>query len=450
MQTNSQSPYMPLLNSTFPSLPPLSQNCFSRDIADTACFWGKAARARGRAKIEVVRIKPASVLVIGFYGKQCCIPRFTGSVILGLRFSHSVCCNRTRTRGGSTIIGVELSTLLSAVSPTASVAAFLLFPRLCTWDPSFSFCAFSSSLKVGKTSIPCRISSPRIRNTLRAPAEATAANGTNRVRVVLAVGDRRLRRGTIALRPSATEQEAETAKRYDFAIVDVERGVDLLALALLMPTLRDWLVICHRSVPVVCDRSAVFWDETEGSCTWRPGVSIPAVTMRLEMTKQDMRKGRKTDCPVSKLSAGEDGCDGVASYLGAAWSPLSSLPSIFLGSLTSPDPACMMRRASSHVQGLKRRQKVFCMPERSITCRALGADSGIPTAPASGEAVPNFSSPGIRYLGGLLHTAPVATEVILRGGEVATSGEGGRHGSREAWWKLKDAQKNILGYSTHR
>ena len=33
--------------------------------------------------------------------------------------------------------------------------------------------------------------------------------------------------------------------------MDVDRGVDLLALALLMATLRDWLVICHRSVPVV-------------------------------------------------------------------------------------------------------------------------------------------------------------------------------------------------------
>lgn len=262
--------YIPRLNSTFPSLPPLSQNCSSRDFAETACLWGKAAKARGSAKMEVVSISP----------------RFTGSVILGLRFSHSVCCNRTRTKGGSTIIGVELSTLLSAVSPTASVAAFLLFPRLCTCDPSFSFCAFSSSLRVGKTSIPCRISSARIRNTLRAPADATAANGTNRVRVVFAVGDRRLSRGTMALSPSATEQEAEMANRYDFAIVGVERGVDLLALALLMPTLRDWLVICQRSVPVV----------------WRPGVSIPAVTMRLEMTKQDMRKGRKTGCPVSGCS----------------------------------------------------------------------------------------------------------------------------------------------------
>ena len=155
-------------------------------------------------------------------------------------------------------MGVELSTLLRAVSPTAIVAAFLLFPRLCTCNPFFSFCAFSSSLRVGKTSIPCRISSPRIRNTLRAPADATAAKGTSRVRVVFAAGERRLRRGTIALRPRATVQEAETAKRYDFTIVGVERGVDLLALALLMPTLRDWLVICQRSVPVVCGRSAKF------------------------------------------------------------------------------------------------------------------------------------------------------------------------------------------------
>ena len=193
-----------------------------------------------------------------FLGQQCCIPRFTGSVILGLCLSHSVCCNRTRIKGGSTIMGVELSTLLSAVSPTASVAAFLLFPRLCTCDPSFSFCAFSSSLRVGKTSIPCRISSPRIRNTLRAPADATAANGTNRVRVVFAVGERRFNRGTTALSPSATEQDAETAKRYDFTIVDVERGVDLLALALLIPTLRDWLVICQSRVPVVYDLLVTF------------------------------------------------------------------------------------------------------------------------------------------------------------------------------------------------
>ena len=64
-------------------------------------------------------------------------------------------------------------------------------------------------------------------------------------------GETRLRRGTMAFKPRATEQEAETARRYDFTIVEVERGVDLLALAELMATLRDWFVICQSNVPVV-------------------------------------------------------------------------------------------------------------------------------------------------------------------------------------------------------
>lgn len=34
--------------------------------------------------------------------------------------------------------------------------------------------------------------------------------------------------------------------------MEVGKGVDLLALALLMATLRDWFVICQRRVPVVC------------------------------------------------------------------------------------------------------------------------------------------------------------------------------------------------------
>jgi hypothetical protein len=55
------------------------------------------------------------------------------------------------------------------------------------------------------------------------------------------------------LRPTATLQEALTARKYDWTRVLVERGVDLLALALLMATLRDWLVICQRIVPVVCE-----------------------------------------------------------------------------------------------------------------------------------------------------------------------------------------------------
>lgn len=49
---------MPLLNSTLPSSPPLSQNASSNLRASRACRCGKAAKARGKAKIEVVRISP--------------------------------------------------------------------------------------------------------------------------------------------------------------------------------------------------------------------------------------------------------------------------------------------------------------------------------------------------------------------------------------------------------
>lgn len=47
----------------------------------------------------------------------------------------------------------------------------------------------------------------------------------------------------------------------------------------------------------------------------------------------------------------------------------------------------------------------------------------------SGEAVPSIFSPGIRYLGGLLYSAPVGVEVVLGGRELAVSGERSRHGS---------------------
>ena len=141
------------------------------------------------------------------------LPKLTGSTIRGRAFNHSVVCNLTRTNGGRTMIGVEFRTRLIAVSPTASIAAFLLLPRLCTSLPSFSFFLFSSSLKAGNMSMPCLISSPLIRKTFNAPAVATAANGTRRVRIVRVAGDTLRRRGTRALRPSATEQEAETARK---------------------------------------------------------------------------------------------------------------------------------------------------------------------------------------------------------------------------------------------
>lgn len=78
--------------------------------------------------------------------------------------------------------------------------------------------------------MPCLISSPRMRKTLRAPALATAANGTNRPKMMRVPGLMALSLGTRAFRPNATEQEAETASRYDFTRVEVDMFVDLLAL----------------------------------------------------------------------------------------------------------------------------------------------------------------------------------------------------------------------------
>lgn len=77
------------------------------------------------------------------------IPRLMGNTSLGRCFNHSVRCNRTRIRGGKIIFGVAFSTRDSAVSPTANVAAFLLFPNLFTSPPSRSLCSFSSSVKTG-------------------------------------------------------------------------------------------------------------------------------------------------------------------------------------------------------------------------------------------------------------------------------------------------------------
>lgn len=90
-----------------------------------------------------------------------------------------------------------------------------------------------------------------MRKTFSAPALATAANGTSLVRMVFVAGLTFFSRGTRALSPSATEHDAPTARKYDCVIFETDRGVDLLAFALLIATLRDWLVICQRRVPVV-------------------------------------------------------------------------------------------------------------------------------------------------------------------------------------------------------
>lgn len=57
--------------------------------------------------------------------------------------------------------------------------------------------------------------------------------------------------------PSATEQEADTAMKYDLIIPVVERGVDLFAFALLMATFKDWLAICQAKVPFHYERNRI-------------------------------------------------------------------------------------------------------------------------------------------------------------------------------------------------
>ena len=87
--------------------------------------------------------------------------------------------------------------------------------------------------------MPFLISSPRIKNTFSAPALATATKGTKRPRTIFVLGDNPFIRGTRALRPRATLQEAETARRYDCMIACVESGLDLLAFALFIATFKD-------------------------------------------------------------------------------------------------------------------------------------------------------------------------------------------------------------------
>lgn len=117
-----------------------------------------------------------------------------------------------------------------------------------------------------------------------------------------ALGDKPFMRGTRAFRPSATPHDAVTAVKYDWTIADVGMGVDLFALEKLIPTLSDWLVICHARVPAVwvaLVRPSSLRSDVNQFLTPRPGVSIPAVTTKLDRTKHDMRNGKKTGKPVS-------------------------------------------------------------------------------------------------------------------------------------------------------
>jgi len=90
-----------------------------------------------------------------------------------------------------------------------------------------------------------------MRKTLTTPADATAAKGTSRVKIILVEGLTLFNLGTIAFRPSATPQDAATAMPNEVARSLFVRGEDLLAFDVLMATLSDWLAICQSNVPVV-------------------------------------------------------------------------------------------------------------------------------------------------------------------------------------------------------
>ena len=57
---------IPRLNSTRPSFPPCSWNSASNVLALTACCWGNAASASGRAKMLVAKMRPSPSLAQTF------------------------------------------------------------------------------------------------------------------------------------------------------------------------------------------------------------------------------------------------------------------------------------------------------------------------------------------------------------------------------------------------
>lgn len=143
---------------------------------------GNTANAKGNATNDVVKINPILVKI---------------SSVFDFPFNNLDCCNFTKIKGGITMIGVALMTLLAAVSPTAYKAAVFDVP---TTSPSLL-----------NTLIPFLISSLLIKKTFTTPAETTAANGTKRPKIILVLGLKDLSLGTMAFKPRATEHDAVTA-----------------------------------------------------------------------------------------------------------------------------------------------------------------------------------------------------------------------------------------------
>ena len=152
---------------------------------------------------------------------------------------------------------------------------------------------------------------------------------------------------------------------------------------------------------------------------------MPAVTIRLEMTKQDMRKGRKTGWPVSEQSTDEEGHTGCSVLPG--WIVASTIFfALHISGVMAVACPCLYEETSF---------LAFSRPEEE-TKRVLGGGGSmisycgrsvvlitIPTTPCSGEVGPKISSPRIRYLSRLPYASYVAIQVVPRGGEVTVARE---------------------------
>jgi hypothetical protein len=166
------------------------------------------------------------------------------------------------------------------------------------------------------------------------------------------------------------------------------------------------------------------------------GVSIPAVTTRFEMTKHDIRNGRKTGCPVSELgqlefflsyrSAHRPGCRVESTiFLAFHISGVMTFASPILYDVTSCFACSRPEEETKSV--LRGRSSVHALPLRLVMpvlryvadlqhlCRARVVTSQIHEC----HIMACSSSPRICYLGRLLDTTPVRGEVISRRGQIS-------------------------------
>ena len=145
------------------------------------------------------------------------------------------------------------------------------------------------------------------------------------------------------------------------------------------------------------------------------------------MTKQDIRKGRKTGCPVSGIISPRRCFTPPAIIPGCSVESTTFFACHICGVIDFASPCLYEETSFFAFSRPDAETKRVLMPHCQRSGLCLGNHCGLPTTPASGEAAPFVSSPRISNLGGLFHTAPVGIKVILGGGEVTIAGERGGH-----------------------